>query len=54
MHDRDHPCNRRLPLILTLTLGTVYFGSGKIKKGGISPIMLICLSALAGIAVYGL
>ena len=42
------------PLILTLTLGTVYFGSGKINKGGISPIMLICLSALAGIAVYGL
>ena len=42
------------PLILTLIIGTVYFGSKKIKKGGISPILLICLSAIAGIAVYGL
>jgi chromate transporter len=41
------------PLILTLVLGAVYFGSGKIRKGGISPILLICLSALAGIAAYG-
>ena len=29
-------------------------GAGKIKKGGISPILLICLSAIAGVAVYGL
>ena len=42
------------PLILTLVLGAVYFGSGKIRKGGISPILLICLSATAGIAAYGL
>ncbi len=42
------------PLILTLVLGSVYFGSRKIKKGGISPILLICLSALAGIAAYGI
>ena len=41
------------PLILTLALGAVYFGSRKIKKGGISPILLICLSAVAGIAAYG-
>ena len=41
------------PLILTLVLGGIYFGSGKLKKGGISPILLICLSALAGIAAYG-
>jgi chromate transporter len=40
------------PLILTLALGMIYFGSRKIKKGGISPILLICLSALAGIAAY--
>ncbi len=31
------------PLILTLVLGAVYFGLRKIKKGGISPILLICL-----------
>ena len=42
------------PLILTLALGAIYFGSRKIKKGGISPILLICLSAVAGIAAYGL
>ena len=42
------------PLFLTLLLGTVYFGSGRIRKGGISPILLISLSAVAGIAVYGL
>ena len=41
------------PLILTLVLGAVYFGSRKVKKGGISPILLIGLSALAGIAAYG-
>ena len=42
------------PLILTLVLGAVYFSSRKIKKGGISPILLICISAAAGIAAYGL
>ena len=42
------------PLILSLVLGAVYFGSRKIFKGGISPILLICLSAIAGIAAYGL
>ena len=42
------------PLVLTLILGTIYFGSRKIKKRGISPILLICISAAAGIAAYGL
>ena len=42
------------PLVLTLILGAVYFGSRKLKKGGISPILLICISAVAGIAAYGL
>ena len=42
------------PLVLTLVLGTIYFGSRKIKKGGISPILLICISVVAGIAAYGL
>ena len=42
------------PLILTIVLGTVYFGSRKLWKGGISPILLICLSAVAGVAAYGL
>ena len=42
------------PLVLTLILGAIYFGSRKIKKHGISPILLICISAAAGIAAYGL
>ncbi|MBO4515798.1 MAG: chromate transporter [Lachnospiraceae bacterium] len=42
------------PLILTIVLGTVYFGSRKLRKGEISPILLICLSAVAGVAAYGL
>ena len=41
------------PPVLTLVLGAVYFGSRILKKGGISPILLICISALAGIAAYG-
>ena len=41
------------PLLLTIMLGAVYFGSRKIRKGGISPIQLICLAAVAGIASYG-
>ena len=42
------------PLILTVVLGAVYFGSRKIWKNGISPIILICISAVAGIVAYGL
>ena len=42
------------PMVLTLVLGAIYFGSRKMKKGGISPILLICISAVAGIAAYGL
>ncbi len=42
------------PLVLTLVLGAVYFGFRKIRKGGISPILLICISAVAGIAAYGI
>ncbi|MCR5293737.1 MAG: chromate transporter [Lachnospiraceae bacterium] len=42
------------PLLLTALLGCVYFGSRKIRKGGISPILLILLSAAAGAAVYGI
>lgn len=42
------------PLLLTLVLSAVYFGSRKIKKGGISPILLICISAAAGIVLFGI
>jgi chromate transporter len=42
------------PLILTVVLGAIYFGSEKVMNGGISPILLICISAVAGLAAYGL
>ncbi len=41
------------PLLMTLGLSAVYFGSRRFRKGGISPILLICLSAAAGILIYG-
>ncbi len=42
------------PFLLTLVLAGVYFGARKVRKGGISPILLICLAAAAGIAAYGI
>ena len=39
-------------IVLTVILAGAYFGSRKILKKGISPILLIGLSALAGIIVY--
>ena len=41
-------------LVLTAILGAVYFGSRKIRKGGISPITLIFISVCLGIAAYGM
>ena len=40
-------------IILTVSLGAIYFGSRKIIKNGISPILLICLAGIAGVFVYG-
>ena len=39
--------------ILTIVLATLYFGSRKIVKKGISPILLILISGVVGILVYG-
>jgi chromate transporter len=39
---------------MTIVLGTLYFGSRRVLKNGISPIGLIGISALAGVIVYGL
>ncbi|MDY4785571.1 chromate transporter [Pygmaiobacter massiliensis] len=41
-------------LITTVALGIVYFGSRKVLKNGMLPIMLIIISACLGIAVYGI
>ena len=40
-------------IIMTFVLSALYFGSRKVLKGGISPIGLIGISALAGMLVYG-
>lgn len=43
-----------LTICLTGIIAIVYFGSRKVLKKGITPIMLICLSAAAGVIVYGI
>jgi len=43
-----------LTIGLSCVLAAVYFGSRKIIKKGISPIMLICVSALVGVVAYGI
>ena len=39
--------------ILTVILAAIYFGSRKIIKKGLSPILLIVISGVVGIMVYG-
>ena len=39
-------------VVVCLVLVAVYFGSRKIVKSGISPIVLICIAAAIGIVVY--
>ncbi|MCR5476037.1 MAG: chromate transporter [Lachnospiraceae bacterium] len=41
-------------VVLTCALAAVYFGSRKILRKGLSPIGLICLAAVVGVAVYGI
>ena len=41
------------PVILTVVLAVVYFGSRKVSKRKMSPILLIVVSAVLGVAVYG-
>lgn len=40
-------------VIVAIILSAVYWGSRKIKKNGISPILLIIISAGAGVLFYG-
>ena len=41
-------------VIITVLLFAIYWGFKKLKKKAISPIMLICISAVLGIIVYRL
>jgi chromate transporter len=41
------------PIVITVILAIVYFGSGKVLKKKMSPIMLIVVSAFLGIVIYG-
>lgn len=43
-----------LTIGLTCVLAAVYFGSRKTVKKGISPIILICISAIVGVVAYGI
>lgn len=38
------------PLLLTIGLAAIYYGARLIRKGGISPLLLIAFSAVCGIA----
>ncbi|MBQ7700627.1 MAG: chromate transporter [Clostridia bacterium] len=40
-------------VIIAAVLAVIYFGSKKIIKNGISPIILIIISGVAGVLVYG-
>ena len=40
-------------ILITCGLAAVYFGSKKVLKKGLSPIGLICIAAVVGVAVYG-
>ena len=42
-----------MAVIMAILLGVVYWGSRKIRKNGISPILLIIISAGAGVLCYG-
>ena len=42
------------PLILAAVLALVYFGSRKVMKKGLSPIVLIGISACLGVIAFGL
>ncbi len=41
-------------IILTLMLSVIYFGAKKIRKEGISPIILIAIAAVLGIVSYSI
>ncbi|MCR5308436.1 MAG: chromate transporter [bacterium] len=41
-------------LLITIGLAIIYFGSKKFMKKGISPILLIAISAVVGIIVFGI
>lgn len=47
--DRDY-----LPLLMTVVLALVYWGLRKLWKKKMSPILLIVISAVFGVAVYGI
>ena len=49
----NRPAADTTAIFMTVSLAAVWFGSRRVLKKGLSPIALIGISALAGIAVYG-
>ena len=41
-------------ILITIGLAIVYYGMRKVRKNGLSPIGLICIAAVVGVAVYGI
>ncbi len=39
--------------VLTVLLSALYFGSKRIVKNGISPILLICIAGISGVIAFG-
>lgn len=42
-----------LTICLTIAISLIYFGSAAVMKKRLSPILLICLSAVIGVLAYG-
>ena len=43
-----------IAILITCVLAVVYYGMRKVRKNGISPIGLICIAAVVGVAIYGI
>lgn len=52
--DTEHAALNIQAAVLTLLLAVLYFGAKKVLKNWLSPILLILLSAAAGILIYGI
>ncbi|MCR4617718.1 MAG: chromate transporter [Lachnospiraceae bacterium] len=43
-----------MTVVLTIGIAAIYFGSRRVMKKGITPISLICISAVVGAIAYGI
>lgn len=50
----ETPSTDIIALVLTVLLALIYFGSRKVFKKGVSPVLLIIIAGFAGVAIYGI